>query len=398
MVNILLIQDTDWIARGPHQQHHILERLDQEKYSIWVVDFEILWNKRKAEGIFQKGEVFHDVSHVRENKIEIVRPSMIRIPLLDKLTIPIFHMRAIKKIIKEKKIDLIIGQTILNTFCGLILSKIYKIPFVFHVMDSVHSISSDYIPRYFLPIAKFLERLIIKFATSIITVNEGLRDYLIRLGGNPGKISVISEGVDYEKYQAAKIKRNRMRKELGLKERDLVLFFMGWLYSFSGLKELANGILNYSKPEIKLLIVGKGDLFPFLSELAQQSNQIIVTGQVPFKKIPNYLSAADIGVLPAHQNEIMMDIVPIKIIEYMAAGKPVISTKLRGIMREFGKNNGIIYCSNIQEFIQTAVRLKGDKELDVMGEKGAQRVKGRDWKVLIEQFEKELIKLIRQKG
>ncbi|MHA1359983.1 MAG: glycosyltransferase family 4 protein [Candidatus Helarchaeota archaeon] len=395
MVNILLIQDTDWVVRGPHQQHHIFERLNPNKYSIWVVDFEILWNKQKVEGIFQGQKTLHNIIHIKENKIEIIRPPMLKIPLLDKLTIPFFHTRTINRIIKHNKITVIVGQTILNTICGLFLSKLHNIPFIYHIMDSIHSIASDYIPKYFLFIAEILERLIVKFSNSIVTVNKGLKDYVIRLGGNPEKVKIISEGVDYKKYQIAKEARKRIRQQLGIKEDDLVLFFMGWLYPFSGLRELADQILKRSSPEIKLVVVGDGELYPYLLSLSEQSHQIIVTGRVPFKEIPFYLSAADICVLPAYQNKIMRDIVPIKVIEYMAAGKPVISTKLRGIQREFGQNNGIIYCNDAANLIQEALKLRNNGEINAIGRKGANFVKSRDWEVVVKRFEDVIWETIR---
>ena len=59
------------------------------------------------------------------------------------------------------------------------------------------------------------------------------------------------------------------------------------------------------------------------------------------EKYRNILSRY-ICLLPAHKNEIMMNIVPIKIYEYMAMGKPVIATKLPGLVKEFGEDSGIL--------------------------------------------------------
>ena len=58
---------------------------------------------------------------------------------------------------------------------------------------------------------------------------------------------------------------------------------------------------------------------------------------VAYQEVPKYIMAADICILPAHKNDIMMNIVPIKVYEYMAAGKPVIATNLPGLMKEFGR-------------------------------------------------------------
>ena len=73
-------------------------------------------------------------------------------------------------------------------------------------------------------------------------------------------------------------------------------------------------------------------------------DRLILTGKVPYQDVPKYISAADICLLPAYTNEkIMQEIVPIKFYEYMAMSKPVIATKLPGIMKEFGQDNGVVY-------------------------------------------------------
>ncbi len=64
------------------------------------------------------------------------------------------------------------------------------------------------------------------------------------------------------------------------------------------------------------------------------NGKLILTGKIPFEEIPKHIAAADICLLPAYKNEIMMNIVPIKIYEYMAMGKPVIATNLPGILKE----------------------------------------------------------------
>lgn|GEM_PF-6581798 len=47
--------------------------------------------------------------------------------------------------------------------------------------------------------------------------------------------------------------------------------------------------------------------------------------------------------LPAHNNKILCDIVPIKMYVYMAMGRPVVATRLSGIMKEFGTDNCLLY-------------------------------------------------------
>ncbi|MCK4733720.1 MAG: glycosyltransferase, partial [Methanophagales archaeon] len=51
----------------------------------------------------------------------------------------------------------------------------------------------------------------------------------------------------------------------------------------------------------------------------------------------------------AIDDEKTRDIVPIKFYEYMAMGKPVITTKLPGVMTEFGEDHGVIYVDNPED-------------------------------------------------
>ena len=71
---------------------------------------------------------------------------------------------------------------------------------------------------------------------------------------------------------------------------------------------------------------------------------------------------SNICLLPAHNNEVMRNIVPIKTYEYMACCKPAISTRLLGIMKEFGHNNGVIYVDHSTEVLEKVIELGNDNE------------------------------------
>ncbi len=160
----------------------------------------------------------------------------------------------------------------------------------------------------------------------------------VEMGGDINKISVIPAGVDLERFNP-QVDGSEIREKYGIKKDEILLFFMGWIYGFSGMKEVAESISTTNNEKVKLMIVGEGDLYEPLLRMKSEKNldgRLILTGKVPFGDIPKYLAAADICLLPAYKNEIMMNIVPIKIYEYMAMGKPVIATALPGIQKEFG--------------------------------------------------------------
>ena len=88
------------------------------------------------------------------------------------------------------------------------------------------------------------------------------------------------------------------------------------------------------------------------------SSKVILTGLKSYSEIPELVAASDICILPAYPDEkIMQDIVPIKIYEYMAMCKPVITTKLPGIMMEFGEGNGISYVDKPSDVVSKPMKL-----------------------------------------
>lgn len=76
-----------------------------------------------------------------------------------------------------------------------------------------------------------------------------------------------------------------------------------------------------------------------IKEQYDLSDKLILTGKQPFERVPEFLASADFCLLPAYiDEEIMQDIVPIKLYEYLAMKKVVIATELP----EFQENLDII--------------------------------------------------------
>ncbi len=87
-----------------------------------------------------------------------------------------------------------------------------------------------------------------------------------------------------------------------------------------------------------------------------------------------------------------------QIYEYMCVGKPVISTKLKGIMNEFGNDSGIIYINSINELFKTADELtKNDGLRESCGKKAFSFVQDQNWDKIIEIFENYLNTLLQMR-
>ena len=362
-MKILVVQESDWLERGVHQQHHLMERLSLRGHEVRAIDFEVGWRGKPRKELYSKRQVFDSVSKVYEGaSVQVDRPRILKFPLLDYFSVAFSHGLEIRRQIMEFKPDVIVGLGILNTFMAMHLANRHKIPFVYYLIDALHTLI-PFRPLRFL--GKVLESETLKLCDAVCVVNEELKRYAIEMGAQSDKVHVVRAGIDTERFNPD-VDGHMMRENLGIGKDDVVLFFMGWLYSFSGLREVTIELAKVRDvyPNVKLLIVGEGDVYHELQQVKKDCGlqQLVLVGWQPYEKIPEYIAASDICLLPAHNNEVMRSIVPIKMYEYMACGKPVISTKLPGIIKEFGYDNNVIYVDRPAEVLEKVVELINDCE------------------------------------
>ncbi|MBA7637132.1 hypothetical protein ES703_44767 [subsurface metagenome] len=176
---------------------------------------------------------------------------------------------------------------------------------------------------------------------------------------------------------------------------------MGWLYNFSGLKEVALEIAKEKSNNLKFVIVGEGDAYDELQRISKEydlQDIIILTGRKPYEEIPSFVAASDICLLPAYPTEkIMQDGLPAKMYEYMAMKRPVISTKLPGIVREFGEDNGVVYIDKPEDVVMKAIELVRSGKLDKVGLKARSFVEKYSWDNITDQFQAILEEAIEEK-
>jgi len=388
-MRILVVQESDWIARGPHQSHHLMERLSKRGHEIRVIDYEIMWRQQKKRELISKRQVFEGVHKaIDDGAIKVIRPSIVKVPALDYISLIITHNKEIETQIEEYDPDIIVGFGILNSYIAINHAKKTGTPFVYYIIDELHRLVPE---KPFQNLARLIESHNMKNADKVISINEGLREYTIEMGAPKEKTEVVRAGIDIQRFETNG--REEIRKKYGINESDTVLFFMGWLYDFSGLKEVAQEIARNKYESIKLLVVGKGDLWDYLQTIKCKYNldkSLIIVEWVDYNDIPKYLSASDICILPAYDNDVMKNIVPIKMYEYMAAKRPVIASRIYGIMKEFGENNGVIYINHPEEVLTTAIELIRSRSITNEGSKARKYVESYSWDRMLDLFETAL--------
>lgn len=372
-----------------------MERLSLRGHEIRVIDYDIDWRREKQKKIFTGRRVFNVHKIFPEARVQVIRPGTLKIPVFEYPSLLFSHKEEIKRQIKEFQPDVIVGFGILNTWIASRIAKKNKIPFIYYWIDVLHTLIPT---KQFQFLGRYLEKLTIKNSSRVITINKKLAEFVIQLGADKEKTCVIGAGIDLARFNPG-LSGDRVRETYGIKKDDVVLFFMGWLYHFSGLKEVALELAKIKEkmPHIKLLVVGDGDAFEDLQKIKKDYNldELILAGRQPYERIPEFISAADICLLPAYPDEeVMQDIVPIKMYEYMAMGKPVIATRLPGIMKEFGEDNGVIYVDKPEDVISKAIELNEACHIKEEGKKARKFVEKYDWDNIVDEFEKILEEVI----
>jgi len=104
------------------------------------------------------------------------------------------------------------------------------------------------------------------------------------------------------------------------------------------------------KPEWSFVLIGpivkiSEDSIPSLAN-------VYYLGGKPYKELPDYLSEWDIAIMPFALNEATRFISPTKTPEFLAAGKPVISTSITDIVEPYGNRGLVSIADTADEFIQ----------------------------------------------
>jgi glycosyltransferase involved in cell wall biosynthesis len=391
-MKILITQETDWIKRNPIQQHHLAELLSLRGHEIRVIDYELQWMAEKKKwGGYCKRQIFdnNEPKIYKGARITIIRPGIWRIPCLDNISLFFSHRKEISRQITEFKPDIIVGFGILNSYLAAKAVKTTKIPFIYYWLDVLHRLIPT---RLFQPLGIIFEKMALKRSDAVLVINEGLKEVVTGLGASENKVRILRSGIDAARFTPVNTD-TAIRAQLGLHESDTVLFFMGWLYKFSGLKEVARQLAE-TESNVKLVVVGEGDAYDDLQKMRMEHNlqyRLILLGKKPYKEIPGLISVADVCILPACPEEkIMRDIVPIKLYEYMAMQKPVISTRLSGVVKEFGQDNGVVYVDSPKDVIEKTLELIKENRINELGRKARQFVAGNSWEKITDEFEEIL--------
>lgn len=168
-----------------------------------------------------------------------------------------------------------------------------------------------------------IEKLLARITDILITINK--EDYEIAKRFKSGKILYVpGVGINTTKYQEITITSEKKRKELCISENSYVILSVGELSKRKNHEVVIDAIAKLQDPTIVYIICGQGCLERYLRDKAKNLNVNVMF--LGYRKDVNEIyKVADIFVFPSLQEGL-----PVALMEAMAAGLPVVCSKIRG--------------------------------------------------------------------
>lgn len=182
--------------------------------------------------------------------------------------------------------------------------------------------------RWVLPVLDTEERFSSRVADHILTVNEPMRERLIRRGIAADKVSVIMNLPDdrlFSDRAVSSAPSDRFR-----------LVYAGTVAERYGLDLALEAMdtLRHEMPDLELNIAGEGPHVPELREQARRlglNDRVRFLGSVPLEEVSRLLFSSKVGISPHSDGPFWELYFSNKIVEYLRAGLPVISSRTRTV-------------------------------------------------------------------
>lgn len=179
----------------------------------------------------------------------------------------------------------------------------------------------------------------------VVTADEIQKDVIAKRGTE--KLVFACNGVDYEHFSKTKKEFCYDKKfETIINEKKPIIGYYGALaswFDYEMVKYLAK-----NKPEYNIVLLGiKYDDSFDKANLSEYSN-IYFLGSKDYEELPNYASKFDVCTIPFKINNITQATSPLKLFEYMALEKPIVTTA----MNECKKYRSVMIANNKEEFVE----------------------------------------------
>tara|TARA_Y100000310_G_scaffold86189_1_gene83037 strand:- start:1978 stop:3144 length:1167 start_codon:yes stop_codon:yes gene_type:complete len=342
-----------------YQEYYLAKKHKQMGHDVYVVASDLLYPFPNIETILKEAGI-KNTSRKRKPGFSVVDGIKVyRLKHLFEYS-DFILVKGLKQILIEIKPDIVFAH---ESRQGLpALAAYYKNKIGYKLVVDQHDFYHK-IPNYpwwkkllrfsdYFLFRKFIVNYSLKRADKIVAVTQQTKDFLVKIQKiNPKNVSLISLGVDIDFFKFDNKSRAGIRKRFKMKNSDIVLIFSGTIVRRKGIELLLEALSEMKNKNLKLMIVGGGDV-DYMSDLKALTkklnieNKTIFTGFVKKDNVKDYFSAADIGIWPGNNS--------VSIMEAMACKLPIVMVDLQ-LGHLVNYNNGLKFPQHSKEKLKQAL-------------------------------------------
>ena len=294
--------------------------------------------------------------------------------------------KQLKKMVEEKQYTLVhchspIGSVIARLACRKQRKKGLKLIYTAH---GFHFFTGA--PKKNWLIYYPIEKICARYTDILITICS--EDYQRARKKKLGKNIVYSPGVGIDVDKVKKIdKKADKRQMLGIREKDILVLSVGELNQNKNHETIVRALKQLNRTDVHYVICGQGDKKEELERMAKQFGMEERLHLLGFRTDAlEWMKVADLFAFPSYREGL-----PVSLMEAMAAGLPVVCSKIRGNVDLIKDGEGGYMCEpmDVASFAENLSRLIKDAEQrKCMGEKN---------QITVQQFDKSRVSEVMKK-
>jgi glycosyltransferase involved in cell wall biosynthesis len=264
-------------------------------------------------------------------------------------------------------INLVYERYSLFSVAGLLYARSHNIRYVLEVNAPLIKEAEQYRGLGKVGLVNRIETVLFEGADHIVAVSNQVAVY-VRERARRARVTVVPNGFDHHRFPESLVEQSSRKHLKDIADDEIVVGFLGAIKPWHGTELLLDMIEQFSerKSPLRLVLVGDDRQLSNANRVDKLRSRgvLFTTGAVPFEQVPGYLAEMDILVAPYPPLDDFY-FSPLKIYEYMAAGKPIIASRIGQIddILSDGKNAILIEPGNLEQLNEAVLRLSNDPEL-----------------------------------
>ena len=389
-MRILFLHEVNYLLKPIFEMHEFPEYLAEREHQVGFAQFPEGESKEALKTLPWKQEI--EGRAVKNVNLTLYTPKTKSSGLVGRLMATAKFGREFKRILEDFNPDVVVSLAVPTSgWQALRVSRRANIPYLFRALDVSHKIRKSIFSGLILQAEKYIYRS----ADWVSANNPAMLEYCVSLGAEATRSSVELPPLNLSHFAPQAGWRAQIRGKLGIPADAKVVLYMGSFFYFSGLPDLIESFAKTRSENQVLVLIGGGEQEDELIALTQRLNldsSVLFTGFVSFDELPKYLAIADVAVNPMMPSLVSNAAFPNKIIQYLAASLPVVSTRLQGVEATFPVSTALTLVASPNQVFSAANELLTLNERSEIAEKARMLVGSKfEASSAVDQFERLLI-------